>query len=1362
MNEYARVHDDPEQLIARASVRGGIELARLGEHERRALWDWYRNQEREMTEDRRLELLEQFIGLGFADDARVRSVLETVSSEARAQFAEFLLNTTPGTAYARSFHECWNDLPKEQRDALLKRFTKDDPERVIFVAPFIHLSHAYEGENRDRRLVVYAHAGTFERLSDLLDAVLEYEVRHPYVPPLEDDFVTGKIRSHTDWVFLQHSPAELLVQSIGSLTDARAMLVLPHAEQIARHNWIPTERLVSLAVRDRNRYEELATTEEQARRVSFHAQYRLAHPDEEIPETLGHYFFGPEAYRRQMEQIELPAKRRAAELLTLGYQSLAMTEPLPEFLYRMVKNGIPWMEAAQRLRATGPDIERLFEVADANGDSPYPQHGGAFLELMRFARRAFPPAEAAGVDRAVFRHVQKGIKEHGIDANSTESFALLYDRLAAAAPELTRRTLELLVTRAPAAVLLNRSVLEAARALGIAPNVRAAIQASVNTDPDYFLSHFDVMWKTVRDTSDVTLDDVRAMTEAMVRRYPAVLFSKRYAGAMSALIPVERRGPLVADLMRARRTEGMFLLSVLEDDSLASLHASARAHLSDSDVFSSVISQSFLRDRLIAALEPERVFRLALACRDADVAEALVGFAKQQVDRNPSIVQPWIRHWERIGAVGALAALCESIQGREGIVERVRAALARTADAFPRQAFTETVLWALGDEARPFLERYGEMAIRANPSLATLGRRGNARHKNLIEHVLGEQKTRALFLQTRHAIAYEKYTAASFGGSDVSKLVRDSAPGLLVFRELPSDTWDAFYGALRQRLSDNPFYPLCEPELLQERDREKRQDDVASYYVPESVWESVMASVLLKDSVAAMEHRDVLLAMPEGDERSSLVDALAFLVRHGHGDDRFDLSTDIGRREVFARMLQVLSSNLGLELPSGIDRLPVRTIQAQMTYFSKSARRHPGMAAAFPVYLREVARETFEQWRNWGDADATEDGFVAALERMKGEDILPMGVTLAQYRAWIRTDRLDVQEQLSFSASDVASGARDILSQAVADGHLSSEHASLSAERIEDELEQITAPLRESMARIRELDSRFAKARVDRRAGRVVDEPLAQEEQEHAALKSQVQAYRSENDRRIRVLSGLRYLERMKHLTSDELQTRQLEIEKTRVPWAKVFREIAEGVALQEPAFATDVERLRRLLDDASKELFGGGRVSRQTLTLDDAVDPVALFHVGEYPVQSCQHWDGTPGLNVGLLSYQMDPNVRMVFMRDAQGTLVSRAALRLLEREDGSPALFLERVYSSNVHPKIKEMTVRLVMRKADAMGIPLFTSRAEQVVEDAGDDLPTAKLESRGSRAGFVYTDAGGGKAPGGVYTIDDAVEIYRPTPP
>jgi Fe-S-cluster formation regulator IscX/YfhJ len=106
-----------------------------------------------------------------------------------------------------------------------------------------------------------------------------------------------------------------------------------------------------------------------------------------------------------------------------------------------------------------------------------------------------------------------------------------------------------------------------------------------------------------------------------------------------------------------------------------------------------------------------------------------------------------------------------------------------------------------------------------------------------------------------------------------------------------------------------------------------------------------------------------------------------------------------------------------------------------------------------------------------------------------------------------------------------------------------------------------------------------------------------------------------------------------------------------------------------------------------------------------------------------------------------VDPDVKIIQMRNDAGQFIARAVMRMLEDEDGVPQLVTETVYSVNPHKRIKKMFDQFVDQKARVMGVQSWND----------DKARSGKtIYHRGSRNAYIYTDRGGGKVKKGVFKI------------
>jgi hypothetical protein len=212
-------------------------------------------------------------------------------------------------------------------------------------------------------------------------------------------------------------------------------------------------------------------------------------------------------------------------------------------------------------------------------------------------------------------------------------------------------------------------------------------------------------------------------------------------------------------------------------------------------------------------------------------------------------------------------------------------------------------------------------------------------------------------------------------------------------------------------------------------------------------------------------------------------------------------------------------------------------------------------------------------------------------------------------------------------------------------------------------------------------------------------------------------------------------------LSGEELESGKLktDLSKRAISLESVFTAI-EKHFITNLDFIGNIREIRLIFEDYKTKKFGK-KVVESNLVLTDKIDLETYLCIGEFPVPSCQHYDGNSGYSAGLLSYLVDPDVKIIQMRNDAGQFIARAVMRMLEDEDGVPQLVTETVYSVNPHKRIKKMFDQFVDQKARVMGVQSWND----------DKARSGKtIYHRGSRNAYIYTDRGGGKVKKGVFKI------------
>ncbi len=544
-----------------------------------------------------------------------------------------------------------------------------------------------------------------------------------------------------------------------------------------------------------------------------------------------------------------------------------------------------------------------------------------------------------------------------------------------------------------------------------------------------------------------------------------------------------------------------------------------------------------------------------------------------------------------------------------------------------------------------------------------------------------------------------------------------------------------YYAAALRECGKGFWFPLVRTEMEKiaksEQEKNGAQFDADNVNVQPLFSELALTAAVLEAEPRLASLRNEMMKLPEKERKEAMALMEQAVLRGWYKDDAL-IGTQPLREaldDAREKMLHDLARTFGMPEIAEMKEadLDLRLLTAMREYMSGRNEERKKILEPLRDILTHVLKGDYAEWK------------------MAGKEWMPKMMTPEAYAAWAKDDRMEMEEVLSFDVRDIARGLQSVLNQAVADQHITREALLASEDRVRQEERRLNQPLMEKQERLGMLREKMAAAKKEKK-------PFAQAE-EYRALQEEIAMYREEHAAALQRLRALRFFHRLPRLTTEELEKKSFALEKKMIPWTQAFKAMEEGFRHEFPEFLQDVARIKAHLFDGFERVFSGARLSRSSLEITDRTDAATAFFIGEKPVPSCQSYKSSGGFNLGLLSYVMDPNVKLIQARGEDGELVARAALRLLEDEQGNPQLFLERVYSTNPHPKIQEAFVAFAKRKAASMRAGLFTHVAEGVEEDGevrAAEKQEARLISRGSRAPYVYTDAGEGLKRGGEFEI------------
>ncbi len=404
------------------------------------------------------------------------------------------------------------------------------------------------------------------------------------------------------------------------------------------------------------------------------------------------------------------------------------------------------------------------------------------------------------------------------------------------------------------------------------------------------------------------------------------------------------------------------------------------------------------------------------------------------------------------------------------------------------------------------------------------------------------------------------------------------------------------------------------------------------------------------------------------------------------------------------------------------------------TQYKKSSEHTALLKGMFEAMLQG-------KYREWKFGPMTEEN----LQELKNGQYLPKGLTLEQYKAWSEDEQGSLFETLAMDSHEAARAIN---------------------KDIADNLMHLNVPRLEGLSLTEEGLQTLAQELSQ------LGQQLAVVNKEFGSLKKQAGVGQG----RLEVL---------------DMEKRQLEQKRRELLTARgIIRlallkpaELVAGYLLEGQDGKKKGDPLTQLINSVRREMgqegqfifdnieqkFAGFRTqtqSKQNLESTDSSSADDLFLVGVRPVGSCQHY-AHGSHNDCLLGYS-GPDTKIIMLRNEKGNVAARAIVRLLSLKDGSPAMHLERIYSSSLSKGVTKAMYNHALKKAEGLNMPLYTSERSQNEQGREVEIQTVeginlahkpdKLRSFKTKAPKVYVDSIGGARSFGKYIIANLVQIER----
>lgn len=465
-------------------------------------------------------------------------------------------------------------------------------------------------------------------------------------------------------------------------------------------------------------------------------------------------------------------------------------------------------------------------------------------------------------------------------------------------------------------------------------------------------------------------------------------------------------------------------------------------------------------------------------------------------------------------------------------------------------------------------------------------------------------------------------------------------------------------------------------------------------------------------------------------QQFEIVAKLGFLVRHNAKGQTLD-PEHISSLEsldglTFSRLERMLGVPLDVEARTRLEQV----FGPFVTYLDGHADSEPHVAL-----LASIAQHgDIDAFRNFRFGERNDE----SLAQLKEKGLLPTNLTLEQYKEWSSDMVMTSHESVKASAQDVADALHKITLNNLAFFDFDTDVQELSPSDV-SQLGRNVGELGKRLGQLhRELRTSddAAKPEIEDMIGEIEDEKIHAETMLalHALLTIDVEG----------VLAG-----------------GVLKGDKVSQTFDSLFNKITAASDQQ------DVPQELVLAAEHMRSLLGTFRETTEEareLTVEDTIDLKTTLKVGDEPVGTCQNY-ATGQYRECLLGYT-DPNTKIIAVRHG-GSTIARSVMRLLEDEQGNPALHVETIYSQNASSLIPEKIFNLALSKAEKMGVPVFVSESSQgagggavkaaAVNGITQTLSKTELAARGVRAPFVYVDSAYGRQDG-AYKISKLATLSR----
>lgn len=1342
-----------EEVVKLATEFGSPRLDHLTAEECQKLLELFK--ENKLPSKDYIAYFEQFIQHNLLSDAEALGLVKGSLDEQKRSLLIYLVNVIPPTKFIQTRYECTLALDSGERDKLIAKELTSDPASLIAWAPFITGIDRLPSKEKDATekppkslTVLEAHFTSPENATLLLDNLFLF---------LKSDF----------------QPAYNLKKLFEFYKKNQRYILYPYLEQFSKvdTDMISEKDIMSFFKESQDGYMLKATPQER-RALDDLGQLKQYYTGEEAntPESK---IFAAEDLRDQM-------KIRAAKHILKDYSTLKECFDLntKEFVSFLLDSGIPALNEIANLDLEAEDLKDYSENYDS-------------FQLSNFSDIQAVLVWAKAKNQVDL--VEENIWDKVVVSIATRRNIVRIDRVIDLFTEKTKNKIIVAINQDnPRLWFLNLDYAIRNQVMPT-PELLETITEGDEWEQAFFVSYLNRILYQLNKLEGEGVDvpgmgEIKKVMDKIFRAHPDFIFDSNIEKTANHLYDEEAVYEIINDNLTAQPVDNTFFLKLvraLKQGKYASrneplkqscvetltqdpllfiglieqeLNFSLLKWLVPKPLLISLLikhlpemnwSQVFNYDIINLFLQPPRFQSIIKSAIKYDniaglghvlkrISATLFGLNREKVQErekqeakleeykklHPETLSPKLR----AGLKKHIKLTEAKIYSKEQSVspEFIACFEARSAIQLellellkfdPSKVFDEAIFKEMqgvaGDLIRDNVEKY----LETHPEVLLMRDENNKSFA--LSKILGQGKFEELCTSRIRSLAFlhnrsDRYTELI---RELPKNVTEQIQNINKVFNLESNstlTVD-YYDQVIILLKNDKFFPIFENKL---KDIAKKEQKLygprldLEYFRAESNFKSIIDNIeLLEACPVAIKNSEAILAL-ESDKQEEIIGALGFISLY-HLDEHldFDLESD-GYETVKTKLLDIISDFVRRLFEMGEVKIDAKFIpstkvmQAMSIYYRKMCKGEPVMRKTVRTLISNVFNGSYISWRQWGTEETPSDNEqkFKSMEELKSERLLPPQLTLSQYELWNSEDSFSISEVLVLEANDITTSMSDVLKRAIADGHVTEE------EIISDQL-TLTEEYKELLEPIKGLSGK----------------EVSQYKQEHAEEFLRIEA--------------LTYLNRLRVLSGEELESGKLktDLSKRAISLESVFTAI-EKHFITNLDFIGNIREIRLIFEDYKTKKFGK-KVVESNLVLTDKIDLETYLCIGEFPVPSCQHYDGNSGYSAGLLSYLVDPDVKIIQMRNDAGQFIARAVMRMLEDEDGVPQLVTETVYSVNPHKRIKKMLDQFVDQKARVIGVQSWND----------DKARSGKtLYHRGSRNAYIYTDRGGGKVKKGIFKI------------